>query len=224
MSPSTKAKRRAKRNASYGARAEAQTAASVGPRWYQYKLVRRVAGTAAAAALTAALAFAWRYSVERGVESAMASWTFAAPLFEKLPKDIDVLVRDLKVDLVQGGSVAVLGPGPEDHFALTLSNVSKTADGAWVASVSLNGTMGSSVLAAVSHAFRVAPDSCSRELNAGEYEFVVCVEEIQMGSVAKLAVARRHAYPFLGAMRIERIRGDAIHMDGPRPAPIASRK
>jgi len=111
-----------------------------------------------------------------------------------------------------------------DDFRLTLSNVHKLEPGKYSALLGLNGRMGESAVSYMTQPITIARGWCTTEINAGAYEFYVCVEDIKMESAAVLALARRHAHPWMGNTVITGGTGRSLRVSGPRPEPIVRSK
>jgi hypothetical protein len=165
--------------------------------------------------------------VRSKVNERMARFEYTKPLFALLPNDIDFLVRGIHISLEKDSAVSVSGPEPRDSYRIAFSNVEKQSEGAWHATVRIDGVLGDNKIGDQEFPIDIRSGAYSGAMQAVSHELFVAVEDVNPDGVVTLALARRKIGP--GATirdnLVEGWQGNAFTINvGPRPEPILCKK
>jgi hypothetical protein len=154
----------------------------------------------------------------------MSIWEFTRPLYQALPKDIDFMVRNIRVSLRSGDSVSVVGPGASDSYSLSFSEVRKQSEGKWSAVLRIDGRMGNNEIRNLLYPLAIKRGVHPEPMYVLSHQLYAVVEDVDPDGIVTLALARRQIQASIQDNVVYDVVGSPFTVQDVPPEPMVRQK
>lgn len=180
------------------------------------------------------LAFAYYHdfsgfrSEQEDLQRQLSAFNFKVPFYEKVPKDVDLIVHNLRIDKKEGSRIQINGPPKEDRFTVEVSNLQakgldKDGNQQYMVIFSVMGSLASNLIPKTpGKEAHIKIHSLYGPINATMYEFYLFIDDIDIDYIY-VSVARRKIGRNISITN-SAISFGSIVIKGARPEPILEKK